>query len=118
MALIKCRECGNEMSENATSYPHCGNPNTLTKEEKQAEVKKQKNDETVGTVIVVIVVFTIIGLVVGAMVWWDNNDMDNKMMNGVVEGINTITDTYIEHEQEKEKDKEVKNRIYDIFGIE
>ncbi len=27
MALIKCRECNKEMSGNAKSCPHCGNPN-------------------------------------------------------------------------------------------
>lgn len=26
MALIKCSECGKEISENAASCPHCGNP--------------------------------------------------------------------------------------------
>ncbi len=26
MALIKCPECGTEVSENATSCPKCGNP--------------------------------------------------------------------------------------------
>lgn len=26
MALIKCIECGKEISSNATSCPHCGNP--------------------------------------------------------------------------------------------
>lgn len=25
MALIKCRECGKEVSSNAASCPHCGN---------------------------------------------------------------------------------------------
>jgi len=27
MALIKCPECGNSISEHAPSCPHCGNPN-------------------------------------------------------------------------------------------
>ena len=26
MALIKCPECGNQISTNATTCPHCGNP--------------------------------------------------------------------------------------------
>lgn len=26
MALIKCSECGKEVSENAASCPNCGNP--------------------------------------------------------------------------------------------
>ena len=26
MALVKCAECGKEISSNATSCPHCGNP--------------------------------------------------------------------------------------------
>ena len=27
MALINCNECNGQMSENAASCPHCGNPN-------------------------------------------------------------------------------------------
>lgn len=26
MALIKCQECGKEISQKATNCPHCGNP--------------------------------------------------------------------------------------------
>ncbi len=32
MALIKCNECGKEVSSNARNCPHCGNPiNTAVK---------------------------------------------------------------------------------------
>ena len=118
MALIKCKECGKDMSENATACPNCGNPNTLTKEEKQEEIEKKNKEENTTNIICFIVVVVIIGLFFGIMSLWDSNDMDNKVMNGVVDGINTITDSYIEHEQEKEKKKELENRIYDIFNIE
>lgn len=38
MALINCKECGKEISDKATTCPNCGNPNTLTKEEKQTKL--------------------------------------------------------------------------------
>lgn len=32
MALIKCPECGREISDNATVCPHCGCPSDIIKE--------------------------------------------------------------------------------------
>ena len=32
MSLIKCRECGKEISDKAKSYPHCGSPTFLAEE--------------------------------------------------------------------------------------
>lgn len=37
MALIKCPECGKEISENATICPNCGNPNELVRVKKKSE---------------------------------------------------------------------------------
>ena len=42
MALIKCNECGNEISDKATTCPKCGNPlQTSTEETTNPEVKEQ-----------------------------------------------------------------------------
>ena len=35
MALIVCKECGQEMSENAKVCPHCGNPNNKDNKKKE-----------------------------------------------------------------------------------
>lgn len=118
MALINCKECGKEMSENATACPNCGNPNTLTKEEKQAEIKKKENENTTSVIVIVIILVVVIGGTIWGMTWWDNNDMDNKIMNGVVDGINSLTDTYIDYEYEKEREKELRNRVYDALNID
>ncbi len=44
MALIKCPECGEEISEVAKSCPHCGCAGKKLKEQKQA-LKQQKTME-------------------------------------------------------------------------
>ena len=39
MALIKCDECGSEISSKATTCPHCGNPTNKVDKEPIAETK-------------------------------------------------------------------------------
>lgn len=36
MALIKCKECGKEISDKAKVCPHCGNPITTNKKKKKS----------------------------------------------------------------------------------
>ena len=36
MAIVKCRECGKEISTSAGACPHCGNPPLAKKVEKAA----------------------------------------------------------------------------------
>ena len=43
MALIKCSECGREISDKASSCPHCGCPVTGT-EELVEKLAVEKND--------------------------------------------------------------------------
>ena len=50
MALIKCTECGKEISENAASCPHCGNPIKPV----QVEAKKKSSP---GCAIALVIVF-------------------------------------------------------------
>ena len=40
MALIKCYECGETISDLAESYPHCGAPNQTKEQEKTSYVSK------------------------------------------------------------------------------
>jgi len=42
MALIKCKECGREISSKATSCPHCGAPQPSEKERLSELVKEQR----------------------------------------------------------------------------
>lgn len=56
MALIKCSECGKEISSNARSCPHCGNPTKNRKFDVDKEVSALKKFLIVGIVIFAIVV--------------------------------------------------------------
>lgn len=83
MALIKCSECRQEVSENATSCPHCGNPlktntvNVQTAPDKPIELeftsKKWKR------VILVAVV-----IMVGGLILFGNLKGDEKFIGIVV----------------------------------
>ena len=124
MALIKCNECGNEIYEKAKACPKCGCPNNLIEEkteEKQTDSENnQNNDGGTGCIIAffVFIMFIIAGSIVWAMSWWDNNDMENKIVNGFVDTVNTVTDTYVEYKYDKEREKELKNRVYNALNIE
>ncbi len=43
MALIKCEECDNEVSEKASSCPKCGNP--MAVDNKHSEILRVKTSE-------------------------------------------------------------------------
>ena len=61
MALIKCKECGKEISDQATNCPNCGcpiNDDTITK-----EVKASK--KVAIFIIVILVIVCIIGFIFG-----------------------------------------------------
>lgn len=40
MALIKCKECGKEISDKATACPHCGCP-VQTTDEAKVEIQEE-----------------------------------------------------------------------------
>ncbi len=80
MALIKCKECGNDVSEQAVSCPHCGAPmkpavtsplSERGKELKTAVInpdvpKYYKKQSTLSIVeIVLVVVFVVLSLIAG-----------------------------------------------------
>ncbi len=53
MALIKCTECGKEISENATSCPHCGNPIKPV----QVEAKKKSSPGCAIASVMILLIF-------------------------------------------------------------
>lgn len=65
MALIKCRECGKEISSTVKKCPNCGYKNEQLKEEKKEKrinfIKKYKK---VITIITVVVIVGVVGIVV------------------------------------------------------
>ena len=48
MSLIKCRECGKEISDKAKSCPHCGSPTFFAEEE------NKDNWKSIGLVVLII----------------------------------------------------------------
>tara|TARA_Y100001968_G_scaffold287198_1_gene288438 strand:- start:1962 stop:2228 length:267 start_codon:yes stop_codon:yes gene_type:complete len=44
MALIKCNECGKEISDKATTCPNCGSPTVFAEKEKNA---KEENTQVI-----------------------------------------------------------------------
>ena len=65
MALIKCSECGKEISSNARSCPHCGNPTQNRKIDVDKEVSALKKVLIVGVIIFSI---AIVGLLIGIFI--------------------------------------------------
>lgn len=61
MALIKCKECGKEISDKAKTCPNCGNP--IREEKIKSDIKKGiKNKSPLFIKIIIIIVSIIVGL--------------------------------------------------------
>ena len=67
--LIKCKVCGNQISKNASTCPHCGEPSENIKE-------KQKEDEKSKQILGIVI--GIIMLILGIMMMLDGN---SKLLN-------------------------------------
>jgi uncharacterized membrane protein YvbJ len=65
MPLIKCKECGKEISDQATACPNCGAPTQYGQEdEKKERRKKRGNVQGAGCLIIILALilgFTVIG---------------------------------------------------------
>lgn len=77
MALIKCPECQNEVSDKATSCPHCGfpihnveendNPEVVKEsQEKSPKIKKEKRKGKIKVVVISLLLILIASLSAGA----------------------------------------------------
>ena len=68
MALIKCPECGHEISDSAPSCPHCGFVMTTLKESKVSlelvEAKRVKRSKFVTRLIIIAIVLFVVALVI------------------------------------------------------
>lgn len=116
MALISCKECGKEMSENAKVCPNCGNPNTLTEKEKKEEVKKKEKIEQQAGVFAIIT--TIVVLIAGYFIiigLWKGLK-GNELMDAM--GINATNDTLTIKSKDKNKIDNWKNDAMNWLGFE
>ncbi len=69
MALIKCPECGAEISEKAYKCPHCGRENQVLLNVKENE-KRQQQKRIIGIIIIVVV---LAALVISALILFEKN---------------------------------------------
>lgn len=63
MALIKCPDCGNEVSENAPACPRCGNPRTSTINASSRPILVEQTSKTWKLVMLISVILAIIGVI-------------------------------------------------------
>lgn len=69
MALIRCKECGKEMSDTVRKCPHCGYVNKERKKEQATQVKESlKSKKGLIISIVIILVVIVVGIVVFSMI--------------------------------------------------
>lgn len=75
MALIKCSECGKQISDKAKKCPHCGSSNKI-------QSRKKDNKNILPIIICLLLAFLLIGGGIFAyQVLKDNNDTDVKTEN-------------------------------------
>lgn len=102
MAMIKCPECGKEISENAKSCPNCGNPMNSTSKLENSKPKKKKLPILVKIPYFIVGALLLIGgisaMTNGTKKTLNNNDSNNGTQ-GVAftqDGISTIDNSKFE----------------------
>lgn len=76
MALIKCPECGKEVSSAAESCPNCGHPISGEKKTETVIVKEKKKGGCLKTILTVFLIIIVIGALGNAL---DANDNPKKV---------------------------------------
>lgn len=115
VALIKCPECGREISDSATACPGCGHPMKKTSENKthgkndlseryRKLGEKQKKEKKKGGKLKWIVIAVIVILIIGVAAGSDDNDTttsntssDASRETAVIEETSSETETTIEY---------------------
>lgn len=86
MALIKCLECGKEISDKAISCPHCGylisNSNYVhnNNQDVPVEIKPKKNNNKKRNITIALIVSVVVLLIIVAIIFGSNNN-DNSSLN-------------------------------------
>ena len=99
MALIKCPECGKEVSSNASNCPNCGHP--IAQKERVIEktvIKEKKKGSCLSKILMAIGFFVVIGVIGSAL--YDKSDDKPKKVSTTNPG-NATSDT-VETEEAKE----------------
>lgn len=104
MALIKCNECGKEISDGAKICPHCGSQTEKYKKEKAKKVKVI----TIGAIILI----SIIGVTIGFGIYVNNLVASREASSSYRYGIQSINilEKYINGEiSNKEAESSLEN---------
>jgi len=93
MALIKCSECGKEVSEKATSCPHCGNPIEQIKiptQPQKTNSTKRKNE------LLILIALIFIGVLISQL-FKSNSSESKKPIKSEFARIEKASQQQIEH---------------------
>lgn len=63
MALIKCKECGKDITDNSTRCPHCGAINTNTTQQSKSNNNQESSSALAGIFALIIVGLIVWGIV-------------------------------------------------------
>lgn len=122
MALIKCSECGTDVSEKAQVCPKCGCPIEITKKI-ISEVQKTKNKKLFTTIIISIV---LIASIIGIICLVNSNKLKSGLYNNIAWGtsideieekVNSNQDNLFE-EAVNEDRTTVQETVSDYYGFE
>lgn len=118
MALIKCEECGKEMSDKAESCPSCGYSKEL---EEKSKDKVEVNNTTVSNNLNILGTIIIIGLIIfgGYKLFFDKGDMKTQMWKMVQkEARGNLKDDKFKFDKiDKVKFFLVNKDTYEVYGM-
>lgn len=114
MALIKCTECGKEVSDKATTCPNCGAPISAPApgeaERQKVEVKvtqEKKKGSCLKTILIVLGVFVVIG-VIGSLAGNDDDKKESENTEPVTAEVENPAETDEPKEENEESAEEPK----------
>ena len=101
MALIKCVECGADISDKAELCPHCGCPTADSIENKRKNMKRKIRKICIPIVVIVIIGCIILGSMVGIKIYNEKAGYYNNLKWG-------MTSAQLEKKLKKEINKDKK----------
>lgn len=107
MALIKCEECGKEISDKAASCPNCGAPVvptnnvTIPKQFRAKSVKEKKKVNWLKILLIVIAVYIVLGCLSGAFGGEGEEKASQDSISQENESVNNADSTDVSSETEE-----------------
>ena len=111
MALIKCQECGKEISDTSKKCIHCG---AKIKKEKNEEIKKNKKK----TILIILSVFLFIGIILTISFFLKSDVEQTNLRDDTKNQIEIITD-YINIREMQDVSSDILGKVYrgEIYTI-